>query len=271
MSGHNLPMQENTLILGLAAGYHYGDVRPFLESLNQSDYKGRCVLFTTPTTRGLDAMRAHGCEVIPFERPDEMQHVPYNAWRYFLYRDYLRDHPPFERILLSDVRDVVFQRHPFSFDWPDGLNVIMEDASTTIGACEYMTRWVSGHLGEDAWKALRDRPVSCSGTTIGDHAAMTRYLDTLTDRLLPFTPGDRMAGYDQGLHNFLLHNGLLDLVTRHDNSGPVLTLAAKPGTPEPNEKGEIPTDAGEIAHMVHQYDRKPELFKMIREKYAPKS
>jgi hypothetical protein len=48
-------MSDHTLILGLAAGYHYGDMRPFLASLGDSGFSGRCVLFVSDTTRDLDA------------------------------------------------------------------------------------------------------------------------------------------------------------------------------------------------------------------------
>lgn len=257
------------LILGLAAGYHDGDVRPFLKSLAGSGFSGRCVLFVTATTRGTDEMRAGGAEVVEFERGSGIAHLPYNAYRYFLYLDYLRRHGPFGRVLLSDVRDVIFQTEPFSFPWGEGLNVTLEDRRMTIGACPYVTRWLKGHLGEAAWESLRGRPISCSGTTLADHGSMVDYLERLTALLTPYQPGrEMMAGYDQGVHNHLVHNGLLPCVTLHDNAGPILTLAYKEGDPPLDTDGRVLNEAGLPAVIVHQYDRKPELFKLLRERYA---
>lgn len=257
------------LILGLAAGYHFGDVRPFLASLVEIGFAGRCVLFVTPSTRGLDEMRAAGAEVVEFEREGDIAHLSYNAYRYFLYLDYLRQHGPFGRVLLTDVRDVIFQAEPFSFSWGAGVNATLEDRRMTIGSCPYVRRWISGHLGESSWEALRGRPISCSGTTLADYDAMVDYLERLTALLTPYEPErERMAGYDQGVHNHLIHNGLLPRVTLHDNAGPILTLAYRQGDPLLDGDGLILNDAGFPAVMVHQYDRKPALFKLLRARYA---
>jgi hypothetical protein len=284
---------ESTLVMGLAAGYHAGDVRPFLASLRGTGFAGRCVLFASPTTRDTGRMADMGADVLPFERPPALAHLPYNALRYFLYLDLLRQAPrPYARVLITDVRDVIFQRDPFSFPWAEGLNVTLEDARMTIGTCPYMTRWTTGHLGEAAWRALAGQRISCSGTTVGGHAAMLDYLERLTGLLLPFSPAPPppappapppastslsggappppigMAGYDQGVHNHLLHGGHLPEVTVHDNAGPILTLGYKATQPAADAHGDILNDAGVPAVMVHQYDRMPELFRAVRARYA---
>ncbi|QJB54974.1 hypothetical protein [Pseudodesulfovibrio sp. zrk46] len=262
-------MPENNLIMGLAAGYHYGDVRPFLASLDQCGYQGDCVMFVTRTTRDIDRMEAHGIKVIPGVRPDNMKHVSQNAYRYFRYADFLReaDHT-YDRILIADVRDVVFQRHPFEFDWLPGLNCALEDKSRTIGRCPYNRRWVEMHQGEEVLQSLFDKQVSCSGTTVGDHESMVQYLDTMLSRLWPFEQRENMAGYDQGVHNTIVHNNEVPGVRFVDNSGPIMTLGMTESDPELDDEGYVLNESGERAHIVHQYDRKPELFKMIRQRYA---
>ncbi|WP_319471701.1 hypothetical protein [uncultured Pseudodesulfovibrio sp.] len=257
------------LILGLAAGYHYGDVRPFLSSLERSGFTGRCVLFVSDTTRDLDRMAEHAVTITPLAKPEGIAHLPYNALRYFLYLDYLYSaETEFERILITDVRDVIFQDDPFAHAWPDGINCTLEDASATLGGCPYNSHWIQGHQGKETLAEVAGKRISCSGTTVADHAGMLHYLKTMTDRLVPYTPGERMAGYDQGVHNVLLHDGALPCLTLHDNCGPILTLASTKGEPDTDEAGFVLNDNGKRAHMVHQYDRKPDLFKMIRQRYA---
>jgi hypothetical protein len=263
------------LVMGLAAGYHYGDVRPFVRSLEETGFSGHCVLFVSPTTRGLQEIAAHGVRLIPFERAAPCSHLPYNALRYTLYRDYLASAScRYRRILITDVRDVVFQHNPFDFRWAAGINVTLEDRRMNIGRCPYMTRWITGHLGDDALRSLHAQPISCSGTTAGCHSGMTAYLQLMLDRLLPFVPANGMAGYDQGVHNFLLHSGILARtmpVTVHDNTGPVLTLGYVEGTPPHDEQGHVAPlpHAERPPYIVHQYDRKPELFRALRARYAP--
>jgi hypothetical protein len=260
---------HQNLVLGLAAGLHYGDVRPFAASLRQNGYAGECILFVSRTTRGIDKIEAHGIRTVAFDRPPAQAHVPYNAYRYFLYLDFLKKAGRrFELILLTDARDVIFQRDPFAYPWPEGLNVGMEDGRMRIGGCGHMVRWLACHpLGTDG-SELHDKPISCSGVTVGDHEAVLRYLESLTALLLPFSPGERMAGYDQGVHNRLLHSGRLDPVAMHGNAGPILTLGYKEGEPAMNSRGEILNDSGVPAHIVHQYDRKPGLFRIVRERYG---
>lgn len=265
-------MEHPPLILGLAAGYHFGDVRPFALSLRASGFAGRCLLFVSPSTRDTERIAALGPELRPFARPRDMDHVPYNAWRYFLYRDFLRERleeePDLGRVLLTDVRDVVFQRDPFGFPWPAGLNAVLEDRRMTIGDCPHMERWVRGHLGPGVFEALRSRPISCSGTLLGEAAEVLAHLERLCDRLLPFTPGPGMAGYDQGVHNLLLQLDPPPRLTFHDNAGPVLTLGYMEGEPRLDAAGDALNAAGVPAVMVHQYDRKPGLFARIRARWA---
>lgn len=262
-------MSRNDCILGLAAGYHYGDVLPFLRSLELSGYQGRCVLFVSETTRDLDRMAAHRVTMVPLTRPVRLAALPYNALRYFLYLEYLKaTDTPFRRVLVTDVRDVIFQRDPFDFPWPDGLSCTLEDRRMTLSTCPHNAHWIRTHLGEDALDAVRDEPISCSGTTVGDRDAILGYLEMLTARLLPFAGGERMAGYDQGVHNVLLHTGKLPGLTLHDNTGPILTLGYTRGEPARNNNGQVLNESNEPAFLVHQYDRKSELFQHVRQRFA---
>jgi len=257
------------LVLGLAAGYHAGDVRPFLRSLGAVGFAGECVLFVSPTTRGTDEMQRLGARIVPFERPAAMAHVPCNAWRYFLYLDFLRaESARHERILLTDVRDVIFQRDPFALSWENGLHVMLEDARMRVADCAYMVRWTLGHLGRGALAAMADRPISCSGTTFGDRESVLAYLERLTARLLPFAPGPGMAGFDQAVHNYLLHTGGLPGANLHENGRVVLTLGYVEGEPKTDADGAVLAADGRPVPMVHQYDRKPALFRQIRERWG---
>ncbi|MEF2229417.1 MAG: hypothetical protein V3571_00660 [Pseudodesulfovibrio sp.] len=262
-------MDDGDLILGTAAGYHFGDVRPFLRSLNESGYAGRIVLFVSETTRGLEGMADLGADLLPLTRPSRLVRLPCNALRHFRYLEHLESAPErYGRILLTDVRDVIFQSDPFARTWADGLHCVLEDRRMTLGACPHNSRWIRGHLGEDALARLADRPISCSGTTLGGHDAVVRYLRALTALLLPFAGGERMAGFDQAAHNLLVHEQPPCAVTLHDNAGPVLTLGHTCGEPALDAEGRVLNETGERAVIVHQYDRKPELFGKIRKRYA---
>ncbi|GAB7023142.1 hypothetical protein [Salidesulfovibrio brasiliensis] len=263
-------MHTRNLVIGLAAGYHYGDVAPFLRSLERVGHAAtECVLFASDTTRDVERMERHGTRVIRFRREPELEHVPYNGYRYRLYRDYLRGSGQrFRRVLMTDVRDVLFQHDPFSFDWPEGLNATLEDESMTIGSCPHNSRWVERHLGRAALVELSEERISCSGTTVADHDTLLEYLDAMISLSKGFRPGQNMAGFDQAIHNYLIRKDFGSETTFHDNAGPILTLGYHPCEPETDPKGDVLNDAGEPAVIVHQYDRKPGLFAMVRKRYG---
>jgi hypothetical protein len=273
-------MSDTHLVLGLAAGLHYADVRPFARSLQVSNDLSEepcsCVLFVTPTTTGVERVQEHGIKTITFERPPEFSHVPYNAWRYFLYREYLERHKADSAesrcwVLCCDVRDLVFQRPFHAFPWGEGLNVTLEDQRMCIGQCPYMVRWLTHHLGPERLPEILERhgheAISCSGSTVARPGVMLDYLDKLCERLLPCSPAPGTAGYDQAVHNLLLCEGALGVVFRHDNAGPILTLGYKETPPELGQEGDVLNDAGVPAHVVHQYDRLPWLHGYLRERW----
>ena len=260
---------SDCLVLGLAAGYHPGDLRPFAASLAASGFAGRCVLFVTPTTREAGRLGDFGIAAAPLDAPASLAHLPVNALRHFRYLEFLRRADrEYRRILLTDVRDVAFQADPFSFPWPDGLNAALEHGGRRVGECPYTSRWVRLHLGRAALEALADKPVSCSGTTVGGHAAILRYLEEMAARLVPFAPAAHMAGYDQGVHNLLVHGGLAPEPAFHDNAGPILTLGWRRDPPAVDDAGNVLNDAGLPAHIVHQYDRHPALHRAVRARWA---
>ena len=262
-------MSADCLILGLAAGYHFGDLRPFAASLAASGFAGRCVLLVSATTREPEKLIGFGITPLRFTPPAPLAHLPVNALRYFLYLEILRQQKQkYRRILLSDVRDVVFQADPFSFAWPEGLCVALEHGGRTVGQCPYTSRWVRQHLGEPALAKLARKPVSCSGATVGSYPAVLDYIVKMIALLLPFTPGAHMAGYDQGVHNQLLHAGAMQDATAYDSAGPILTLGWRKEPPPVDGQGNILNDAGVPAHIVHQYDRHPGLHKLVRERWA---
>ena len=262
-------MPDN-LILGLAAGYHFDDVRPFLRSLERTGFSGRLVLFVSDTTRDLERMSETGAEIIPFARSAELRDVPYNALRYFLYRDYLHGSgETYRRILFTDVRDVVFQSDPFAFNWPASVNAALEAPGALMGKCPHNSRWARNHLGAEALERMRDKTVSCSGTTVADHEGALDYLEAMTERLTPVPQGERMAGYVQAVHNLLVHADLLPNLALIDNDGPIYTLGQVEGAPELDSDGFVLNRLGRRPAIVHQYDRKPNLHRTLRRKYGP--
>jgi hypothetical protein len=268
---------DRNLILGISDNYNYFHLSRFFESLFKTSFKGRAVLFLGPNTgdNTVRKLQQIGVEVIRYQKefpyiqnphPDNFQQLPdpihiYN-FRHFMYYDYLLKHEQeFDKVLLTDVRDVVFQKDPFDFPMEESLYVAMESREKIIGTCEYNSRWVVNGYGEEKLAELADHIVSCAGTTMGPMPQVKRYLHTLLTAIIGLKDAYNCA--DQAVHNDLLHSGVLQPVKQlfNDNT-PILTVGHEFSFKH-DKQGYLLDGAGHRANTVHQYDRHPELMKGI--------
>jgi len=180
--------------------------------------------------------------------------VPHVA-RFLRFYGYLIDCPTrYRNVLLTDVRDVVFQSDPFEHDLGPGVHCFLEDERQTLGSQRQNRDWLVTAYGEKVAAEFADRPISCSGVTIGSLDAVLDYLRVMTEGLLRLPR--QFEGIDQAVHNYVLWRGLVPgarLVANGD--GPVLTLGIVPR----DEVG-----ASVVAAIVHQYDRHPGLAAALR-------
>jgi len=183
--------------------------------------------------------------------------------RFPLYYLYLARHQDkYAKVMLSDVRDVVFQRDPFDFEFEDGLCFFMEDERQRIKDCPYNSTWLRSGYGENALQELGEEIASCSGTTIGTTDAVMRYLELMVDHMLRLK--SHPAGMDQGVHNYLLYKNQIRNVKLFSNRlGPVFTMGKTVDLPTQfNAEGLVLNKDGTVAHVLHQYDRHVEVGKL---------
>jgi hypothetical protein len=176
-----------------------------------------------------------------------------NMTRFPVWYLYLARHPSrFKRVMLSDVRDVVFQRNPFEFPLDGKLCIFLEDNSMTIGTCPHTGPLVLDRFGSDVFHQIESYPVACAGVTIGPTDAVLCYLRRMIDEstgLLDY--------HNQGIHNVLLYRGAFGSVHVYRNEeGPVLTLGqVPPFALQFDDLGNLINADGRVANVLHQYDR----------------
>lgn len=180
--------------------------------------------------------------------------------RFFHYQDFLRAHH-YDRVLIADIRDVLFQSNPFEQLPVQGLAVSMETPKYTIATQYWNALWVRTAYGADGLQQIGGKPVSCSGVTYGDFSSITRYLDLMVDELLKLPLRAVIQAGDQGMHNFLLWTGRLGSVVRLENFGSaVATLNEISGQGmRLSPDGHLLNADGSLVSIIHQYDRSPGL------------
>src|SRR5439155_2364653 len=144
--------------------------------------------------------------------------------RYFWFWDYLASRAEgYRNVMLTDVRDVLFLGDPFDFDIGDAVCSFEEDGRLTIGCQTNNRGWLHGAYGQEALDELADRPIVCSGITIGEASAVLDYSRVIVDHLARLSR--QFKCMDQGVHNYVLHKGLVPQARLVPNgSGIVLTV-----------------------------------------------
>jgi len=187
--------------------------------------------------------------------------------RYLHYHRYICARKPLpDVVMITDLRDVVFQCDPFS-DPVRGLELYLEDAAVRIGEDDFNTRWIRDLFGAAELHGLRGRPVSCSGTVVGTRETMLAYLAEMTAQIV--WRRRPMGPRDQAVHNMLLHGGrLFSAKVIRNGYGRVLTMGKMP-TYRTSPEGTILNVDGSIPAVLHQWDRHGDLVAQLEGRDVP--
>jgi hypothetical protein len=259
-------LQKSDLIIGTAIGYRPDDIKPFIMSLRATGYNGRLVLFVdNMTSDAASFLREHKIELMYCNRrKDDV--MPVHSRRYFEFAKFLGKEQGIKRVMLTDVRDVIFQGNPFSGCCYDSLYVFGEDSSVKLSQCPHNSEWILNLYGNDILKKLGSETIICCGVTIGGYRNILHYLDILCGEMAVIPP---IHGADTGAHNLLIRTGRIpDVVTSDNESGSVYTLHhVRPDRIRTDSEGFILNDSGRPA-VIHQYDRHPALVEIVKGKYG---
>jgi hypothetical protein len=260
------------LVLGAAVGFDVGQVRVFVESLRANYAGGVLLLIRWPGLRVGRYLKSRGIDVIRvFQTRSFTRSV--HARRYAVYLDFLRRRPSrYDQVMISDVRDVVFQRNPFDGIASPKCHFYLESATRIIGEDPTNSRWVRGCLSEAEAERLAACRISCSGITIGGTAAIVGYLERMVARIrvLPWRIYRKIGhGYDQAIHNYLVHlapeiDGIVVENNRH-----IATMALEPRAfYRLDRESLIRGPDHHLFAICHQYDRFPDLLKAVETRFA---
>lgn len=271
---------KRQLIIGVVKGYSYRLLQGFLLSLRQVNYRGDLCMFLSENLgqRTKRILIRQGVKIIEFKESSPFLEgleplatgmpavMSINNYRYLLYYSYLMQHrDAYDQVMISDVRDVVFQRDPFAFEMDNNLCCFLETKSIQIKDSDINRDWLDAVAGEAARKTIQDQYISCSGITYGPTDAMLQYLEAFLEHLkkVPVAEG----GTDQGIHNYLIYTHKINNLRLFDNeSGPVLTMHFMDEY-RVNDQGLVCNEQGRAVNVIHQYDRHPALAQRYLQQY----
>jgi len=220
----------------------------------------------------------------PISDPREPR--PVATARYELYWMWSLQYNKESWLMLIDARDVWFQLHPFKELENRGkvsgeLHLFGENADAVrIGTSNYNRRWLNTAYGEKNVKPFYDKPVICSGSTIGNQDAIETYLRAMVAEY--DTTLCKQKGCDQGFHNYLYYSGKLEkslntegiskIIVHEQGKGIINNLGAMRTKPLTewglyDSKRELVLNwDGTTSRVAHQYDRDKEANIMVKNK-----
>ncbi len=294
---------KKNLILGAVRGYRFNQLKPFVESLRRTTFNGDLILVSNE----LDAetcteLSACGVKLIPFQyrgsgalnswsrfwpwmapflrlvggsdvaRSLMKQLLPLQTMRFFVYRDFLRSHSNlYENVLITDVRDVIFQKDPFE-DFDGRLTVFEENPLLRLDhELQSNAPWIEALYGLEGLRKIGHFPILCSGTTMGSVPSLLAYLKAF-EGLTVQAKDISLGGSDQGIHNFLCrHLPPEGLKIARNGEGPIFTMGSymiQDREFRVNPDGNVTTMSGNLIPVLHQYDRFPELAETLLGSFA---
>ncbi len=284
-------LDKRDAIFTVVQGVDFDYLAPFIFSLKHTGYCGHLIVFASAMKKGAVAqLEKQGATVVSFSFHSKLVREiffwpAWPLWRLFFknkalggfreklahfalplfYRrhlvclEYLRRHrQEFNRVFLTDARDVYFQADPFSWNPPPGLHFFLLHPNHTIGSTRLHLNWTQKQFGLTGVGPYRDQTVSCAGTTFGDTESIIAYLTRLLAFSLRARKLRKIIGDDQAIHNYLIYEKLLPPMTLHVNcQGAVLTTTPpmKLDGLRTDIEGRLVDISGNVIPVLHQYDR----------------
>lgn len=248
-------------VFGYATGYGAATLEPFVRSL-RACFEGEIVLAVDdrPDVRDLAArfrVVTAGAAVGGWAPHPVVQ-------RFAAYDQWLTERPWIRDVLLTDVRDVIFQGDPFAGP-ANGLEVFTESENSSLGDHAFNRKHLRALVGDSLARSVTARACICVGTVLGPAGTISRFCRTLL--MLAAIPRSEVGGAfgaDQAACNLAVHLGLVDARIQ-PNFGRVATIGDQPSDRlRLNEEGLILNPDGSVSPIVHQYDRHPHLSEVVR-------
>ena len=263
------------IILGCITKYKPDDIRPFVESIEQTDYKGKKIMMVYEVPQDtIDYLKSKGWELYQNEL---QQHIILQRFR-DIYK--LLEQFPNEDVIWCDVKDVIFQTDPT--DW---IELNMDGSIMAFSECITMKDdpWACVNSGTSfpmEWEWLQNETSYCAGTIVGD----VEYLRDLFINIYRWsmTTANSEQLSDQAAYNVLINlypfKDCVQKVTQEEGFvtqlGTVLVkkdefkdVLLEP-TPIVSSDYIVSNQKGEPFCMVHQYDRISEFKEFIYKKYS---
>lgn len=295
-------MVKTNLIIGGARGYNYNQLKPWVQSIKDTGFEGDIILVCTDISKDtIDKLIADSVLIAAYgdKTPDggfrsQPNGVAPHVERFFyIWNTMVGLQDKYERVVVTDTRDVIFQQDPFKWIEQDPSAWSYPFIASAEGFLYKDEPWSNQNLhdtfGPYFHNIIKDRHIFNVGVIGGDMPEVT----DLMLMIFQLSINRPVQIVDQAVYNFLLLYGnmaghteftdnsrdwAIQLGTTFDaykaGKGDISQLSEdqykdRYQSIQPIHKdGKVinPVTRNEYV-IVHQWDRVPELAKAIKEKY----
>ena len=271
----NKPYSKKDLLVGCITKYSKSDIEPWVESIQRSGYTGGKMMLVYDVSQDvINYLKLNHFDVYQSQLN---QHI---ILQRFLDLHHLLKDIDCDRIIWTDVKDVIFQTNPSHW-----LN---KNKTKPIIACsECITfkddEWAVTNAGTSfpmEWEWLQNKTSHCAGTIAGDKEYIRDLFINIYRWSLTSSNPDQLS--DQAAYNVLInqtqYKDIVQFTPQEDGFatqlGTVLIKKDHFGDkllePTPIVDDLIRNQKGEPFVIVHQYDRNPQLKQSIHNMYKDK-
>ena len=257
---------KKNLVIGLAFNYSWETMRNYFISLIKAGFKNCDFVIFIKGMSEETVNKIKSCGVITLDIPEGSLNaeIPINSYRWKIFSDFLKkNQDKYDKVFTSDIRDTIFQKDIFQFyEQKSFLGVFLEDGDLTEKTNK---EWMLMLCSEDIYKTIAEKRIICAGSLIGSTDKFIKFCDTFWEIALE----KKDNGIDQAVLNYIVYykKKFEDCIIINDNHGPLMTIGiTKQNVSLDNDNNLINFD-GQIAAVVHQYDKVPERVEIINKKY----
>ena len=257
---------KKNVVIGLAFDYSWEIMRNYFISLIKAGFKNCDFVIFISGMSEETVNKIKSCGVITLDIPEGTLNaeIPINSYRWKIYSDFLKkNQEKYDKVFTCDIRDSIFQKDIFQFyEQKSFLGVFLEDGDLTERANK---EWMLMLCSEEVYKTIAEKRIICAGSLIGSVDKFIEFCDIFWEIALE----KKNNGIDQAILNYIVYykKTFEDCIIIKDNHGPLMTIGiTKQDISLDNDINLINFD-GQIAAVIHQYDKVPERLEKINKKY----
>jgi hypothetical protein len=264
---------KKNLVIGAIVNYKWEVISPFFKSFEKVGFENcDCIMFVGRMSQEtINKIKSCGVKVLPIPNKFTSLNVLINNYRWKIYEDFLNDNQnKYNLIFTADVRDSFFQSNIFN-KYEKSKPFLGIAFENNILTQIINKNWLIKFYGLDLYESIKNEKIICSGTVWGTEDKFREFSKLMWEEIKSKV-SKNIKVTDQAVINYIIYHKKIfnDCIIKSEaKEGPVMTMGLINNTDIIlDSKNNIINKKNEIISVIHQYDRKKDIVRKVRNKYC---